>query len=329
MRSQAPGHRSARPPGPCCCPALRRRAERAQHDREALVSASGYRPRNAFRSATARTTVSYNLPTETLTFLFTDIEGSTKLLERLGPEAYTGLLGAHHELVRSALDAHGGNEVGTQGDSFFAAFSSPSAALAAAVDMQGAFAARPWPQGEQLRVRMGVHAGEASETPAGLVGLEVHRAARVAAVAHGGQVVVSEAAAVLVRESLPAGSSLRSLGLHRLKDLGRPEHIFQLESPGLERDFPPLRSLDNPVLKNNLPAELTTFIGRGPEVADLRALVESSRLVTLTGPGALAKHVLPFRWRLSSSTVQETGCGSSTSPRWRTLASSQAPSPPC
>ncbi len=162
------------------------------------------------------------MPTETLTFLFTDIEGSTKLLERLGPEAYTGLLAEHHELVRSALDAHGGNEVGTQGDSFFAAFSSPSAALAAAVDMQGAFAARPWPQGEQLRVRMGVHAGEASETPAGPVGLEVHRAARVAAVAHGGQVVVSEAAAVLVRESLPAGASLRSLGLHRLKDLGRP-----------------------------------------------------------------------------------------------------------
>ena len=157
------------------------------------------------------------MPTETLTFLFTDIEGSTKLLERLGPEAYTGLLAEHHELVRSALDAHGGNEVGTQGDSFFAAFSSPSAALAAAVDMQGAFAARPWPQGEQLRVRMGVHAGEASETPAGPVGLEVHRAARVAAVAHGGQVVVSEAAAVLVRESLPAGASLRSLGLHRLE----------------------------------------------------------------------------------------------------------------
>ena len=229
------------------------------------------------------------MPTETLTFLFTDIEGSTKLLERLGPEAYTRLLAEHHQLVRSALDAHGGNEVGTQGDSFFAAFSSPSAALAAAIDMQGAFAARPWAQGEQLRVRMGVHAGEASETSAGPVGLEVHRAARVAAVAHGGQVVVSEAAAVLVRESLPAGASLRSLGLHRLKDLGRPEHIFQLESPGLERDFPPLRSLDNPVLKNNLPAQLTSFIGRGPEVSDLEALVGSSRLVTLTGPGGSGK----------------------------------------
>jgi len=250
---------------------------------------SEYRPRNTFGGGTARTTAPYNLPTETLTLLFTDIEGSTRLLERLGPEAYTGLLAEHHALVRSALATHGGNEVSTQGDSFFATFTSPSAALAAVVDMQRALLAHAWPNAEQLRVRMGVHAGEAAETPAGLVGLDIHRAARLAAVAHGGQVVLSEAAAVLARQSLLTGASLRSLGLHRLKDLGRPEHIFQLEAPGLEPDFPPLRSLDNPMLKNNLPAQLTSFIGRGPEVADLRALVESSRLVTLTGLGGSGK----------------------------------------
>jgi len=136
---------------------------------------------------------------------------------------------------------------------------------------------------------MGIHCGEAARTATGLVGLEVHRAARVAAVAHGGQVLVSEAAAVLVRDWLPPGVSLADLGVHRLKDLGRPERIFQLHAPGLQAGFPPLRSLGNPALPNNLPAQLSAFVGRGREVAEVRALVESSRLVTLTGAGGCGK----------------------------------------
>jgi predicted ATPase len=161
--------------------------------------------------------------------------------------------------------------------------------VAAVLEVQQALAAHTWPGAEQVRVRMGVHTGEASRTATGLVGLDVHRAARVAAVGYGGQVLVSETAAALVRDSLPPGGSLADLGVHRLKDLGRPERIFQLQGPGLAAGFPPLRSLGNPALQNNLPARLASFIGRDRELADVRALVESSRLVTLTGAGGSGK----------------------------------------
>jgi class 3 adenylate cyclase len=163
---------------------------------------------------------------ETFTFLFTDIEGSTRLLRRLGEGAYTQVLASHHALIRSALAAHGGQEVDTQGDAFFAVFSSPTACVAAVILMQQAIGGQAWPAGERVRVRMGVHTGEASKTATGVVGLDVHRAARVAAVAYGGQVLLSETAAALVRGSLPPGAALRDLGVHRLKDLGRPEQVF-------------------------------------------------------------------------------------------------------
>ncbi len=231
----------------------------------------------------------YSLPVETLTFLFTDIEGSTALLRRLGEGAYTQVLASHHALIRSALAAHGGREVDTQGDAFFAVFSSPTACVAAVIQMQRAIAAQAWPAEERVRVRMGVHTGEASKTATGVVGLDVHRAARVAAVAYGGQVLLSETVAALVRDSLPAGAALRDLGVYRLKDLGRPERVFQLETVGLAAEFPPLRSLDNPALPNNLPAQLATFIGRDRELPQLRALVGSSRLVTVTGAGGAGK----------------------------------------
>ena len=226
---------------------------------------------------------------ETLTFLFTDIEGSTALLGRLGEDLYARVLAGHHALIRSALAAHGGREVDTQGDAFFAVFASPRACVAAVLAMQQAIAAHAWPGAEQVRARMGIHCGEASRTATGLVGLEVHRAARVAAVAHGGQVLVSEAAAVLVRDGLPPGAALADLGMHRLKDLGRPERIFQLHGPGLPAEFPPLRSLGNPALPNNLPAQLSAFVGRDRELAEVRALVESARLVTLAGAGGCGK----------------------------------------
>ena len=226
---------------------------------------------------------------ETLTFLFTDIEGSTALLRRLGDDGYAQVLAGHHALIRSALAAHDGREVNTQGDAFFAVFSSPPGCVAAVLQMQQTLAAHAWPGGVRVRVRMGIHCGEAAKTATGLVGLEVHRAARVAAVGYGGQVLVSEAAAVLVRDGLPPGAALADLGSHRLKDLGRPERIFQLQAAGLPAGFPPLRSLGNSALPNNLPAQLSAFIVRGREICEVRALVESCRLVTLTGAGGCGK----------------------------------------
>jgi predicted ATPase/class 3 adenylate cyclase/Tfp pilus assembly protein PilF len=223
------------------------------------------------------------------TFLFTDIEGSTALLQRVGGDVYARVLADHHELIRAALAAHGGTEVGTAGDGFFAVFSSARGCVAAALEMQRALGSHRWPGGEQVRVRMGMHAGEAEQTAVGLVGLDVHRAARVAAVAHGGQVLVSQTAAALADGALPPGAGLRDLGWHRLKDLGRPEQIFQLCAADLSAQFAPLRSLGNPELPNNLPAELTAFIGRDRELSEIRALVESARLVTLTGAGGAGK----------------------------------------
>jgi predicted ATPase/class 3 adenylate cyclase len=229
------------------------------------------------------------LPTATLTFLFTDIEGSTALLRRVGEESYEAALADQFRIIKASLVSYGGEEVATHGDGFFAVFSSPRACIAAVLEMQRSLGENRWPAGQTVRVRMGVHAGEATDTPSGLVGYDVHRAARVAAVAHGGQVVLSSTAAELVRDSLPPGASLLDLGLHRLKDLSRPEHLYQLEGEGLATDFPPLRSLDNPALANNLPFHTAAFIGRERELSELRPLVESSRLVTLTGAGGCGK----------------------------------------
>ena len=228
------------------------------------------------------------MATQTLTFLFTDIERSTALLQRLG-ETYADVLTTHHRLIRAGLAAHGGSEVDTQGDAFFAVFGSARACVDAAIEMQRAIASRQWPADEAVRVRMGIHSGEASRTASGLVGLDVHRAARIAAVAHGGQIVVSATTAALLRDRMPASASLRDLGLHRLKDLGRPEQIFQVDAAGLPTDFPPLRSLDNPKLLNNLPAQVSSFIGRDAELAEVGHLVATARLVTLTGTGGAGK----------------------------------------
>ena len=228
-------------------------------------------------------------PSGTVTFLFSDIEGSTVLLRRLGEESYAHVLADHHRLIRSALAAHEGTEVDTQGDGFFAVFSSSRACVASVIEMQRSLASHEWPSGEQIRVRMGIHAGEAAERTTGLVGFDVHKAARVAAAAHGGQVLLSETASALVRDFLPEDALLRDLGLHRLKDLGRPEQIFQLDIEGLGIEFPPIRSLDNPELENNLPAQLSSFVGREAELSEISVLVETSRLVTLTGAGGSGK----------------------------------------
>ncbi|MGH3422654.1 MAG: ATP-binding protein, partial [Streptosporangiaceae bacterium] len=168
-------------------------------------------------------------------------------------------------------------------------FASATACAAAAVEIQQALAAHRWPSGERVEVRMGMHSGEVSETASGLVGLDVHRAARVAAVGSGGQILVSETTATLVRDRLPEGASLRDLGMHRLKDLARPQQMFQLDASGLQANFGPLRSLDHPLLANNLPAQSAAFIGREHELQEVRELAASSRLVTLTGAGGCGK----------------------------------------
>jgi predicted ATPase len=195
----------------------------------------------------------------------------------------------HHRIIRTSLNAHGGDERGTEGDAFFATFTSPSACVAAAAQMQRSLAGHRWPDDEQMRVRMGIHTGEALTASTGLVGFQVHRAARIAAASHGGQVVLSASTVELLRDSIPEGAAVRALGSHRLKDLGRPEELYQLVVEGLPSDFPPLRSLSNPKLPHNLPVQLSSFVGREDELQEIRALLDISRLVTLTGPGGCGK----------------------------------------
>jgi class 3 adenylate cyclase len=180
------------------------------------------------------------LPTGTVTFLFTDIEGSTRLLQRLGESSVT-VLAEHHRILRKAVQEQGGCEIDNQGDSFFFAFERANAALGAAVLAQRALSEHPWPEGGQVRVRMGLHTGEPIIGEERYVGLGVHRAARIGAVAHGGQVLLSNATRELLEDGL-AGVSIRDLGLYRLKDLDRDERLYQLDVAGLRSDFPPLKA---------------------------------------------------------------------------------------
>jgi predicted ATPase/class 3 adenylate cyclase len=226
-------------------------------------------------------------PAATLTFLFSDIEGSTRLLDALGSTAYTQVLERQAAIMRAAIARHGGREEGTEGDSFFVVFDSALAAVEAAVDAQRALGEEPWPPGGEVAVRMGLHAGEATTSAAGLVGLDVNRAARIAAAAHGGQVVVSDAVSTLVAADLGGEISLHGLGRHRLKDLGEPSPLSQVVAHGLRMEFPPLRSLD--ARPNNLPTQLTSFVGRERELQEAGDLLEHNRLVTLTGPGGTGK----------------------------------------
>jgi predicted ATPase/class 3 adenylate cyclase len=226
------------------------------------------------------------LPTGTVTFLFTDIEGSTLLLRELG-DRYADVLKDHGRIVRRALEREGGAEIGTEGDSFFAVFASPAAAVRAVVETQRALAGHAWPGGAEVRVRMGLHTGEGTRVGSGYVGLDVHRAARIGDAGHGGQVLLSEAAATLIQRALPEGVELVDLGEHRLKDLPHPERLFQLSIAGLPAEFPPPRSLD--ARPNNLPAQMSSFIGRDEVIRQVAAALEETRLLTLTGPGGTGK----------------------------------------
>jgi predicted ATPase/class 3 adenylate cyclase len=228
------------------------------------------------------------LPSGTVTLLFTDIEGSTRLLERLG-DGYLEVLGEHRRLLRAAFARFDGREVATEGDSFFVVFARASDAVAAAAQGQRALDAHRWPDGVVLRVRMGIHTGEPIADRGSYAGLVVHRAARICAAGHGGQVLCSQATRELLGAELPAGVGLRELGEHRLKDLTHPQRLSQLVIDGLPDAFPTLRTLGpRPA---NLPVPLTRFVGRERELVRLHALLDDPdrRLVTLVGPGGIGK----------------------------------------
>jgi predicted ATPase/class 3 adenylate cyclase len=265
------------------------------------------------------------LPEGTVTMLFSDIEGSTALLSRLG-DSYAEVLSAQRALLRDAFGAAGGREMGTEGDSFFVVFRSAVDAVCCCIAAQRALAGYSWPGGVTVRVRMGMHSGEPVRHEDGYVGMDVHRAARIAATAHGGQVVVSDATRHLAESRLPADVSVLDLGWHRLKDIEAPEHIYQLIAAGLEERFPPLRSLG---AKTSLPLPMTTLVGRDGELAQLRAAVlqPGVRLVTLTGAGGVGKTRLALAAASSLAEAFQHGAffvalapAEDTSVMWRAIA---------
>lgn len=226
------------------------------------------------------------LKVRTLTFIFTDIEGSTRLQERLKDD-YRPVLADHNRLLREAFTQYEAEFLTTEGDSVIVAFERPKYALAAALDSQLALLKHGWPGGAGLKVRMGIHTGEVVTTPDGYVGLALNQAARIRAAAHGGQVLISAATRTLLQEELPAGASLQDLGEHRLKDLSLPQRLFQFCHPDLPAEFPPLHSLS--IQPNNLPIQLTAFVGREPQIKEVIGLFSRARLITLVGSGGSGK----------------------------------------
>lgn len=225
-------------------------------------------------------------PSGPVTFLFTDIEGSTERWER-DPAAMAAALARHNELLRDAIETHGGYVFKLVGDAFCAAFGAAPDAVTAALLAQRALAAEDFSAVGGLRVRIALHTGHAHERDGDYLGPTLNRIARLVAIGHGGQILISGVTAKMLQDAVPAGIVLRDLGAHRLKDLARPEHVFQLAAPDLLDKFPPLRSLD--YFPNNLPQQLTSFVGRTGAVAEIKALLDDHRLVTLAGTGGAGK----------------------------------------
>ena len=241
-------------------------------------------------------------PTGTVTFLFTDIEGSTRLLQQLG-DRYRELIDHHNRLLREAF--RDGYVSGIEGDAFFVVFGSALAAVDAAVDAQRSLGARTWPGGVTVKVRMGLHSGEGVLAGGEYAGIDVNRAARIAGAGHGGEILVSDSTRVLVESELAEGLRLRDLGEHRLKDLDRPERLHRLLVDGLPHDFPPPRTLD--FRAGNLPSDLSPFIGRQEVLHEVRALCRDHRLVTLTGPGGSGKTRLSLQLAHEASATSPDG----------------------
>ncbi len=225
-------------------------------------------------------------PTGTVTFLFTDVEGSTRLLHELG-ERYSAALDAHSKIIASRVSAADGLVVNTEGDAFFCVFSNAVDAVTAAVGIQRDLFDYVWPTSGVFRVRMGIHTGEGTLGARDYVGVDVHRAARISGAGHGGQILVSAETYALVGRKLSRSVSMRDLGEHRLKDLPQAEHLFQIMISGLENDFPALKSESG--RQHNLPATLNTFVGRSQELLTISERLSDSRLITLVGPGGTGK----------------------------------------
>ncbi len=245
-------------------------------------------------------------PTGTVTFLFTDIEGSTRLWEQ-HPDAMRAALARHDALLCQSIEGRGGYVFKTIGDAFCAAFPAAHQALEAALAAQIALAAEPWDLPAPVKVRMALHTGAAEERGGDYFGPPLNRVARLMATGHGGQTLLSGAAQASVQDALPAAVTLLDLGSHRLKDLGRPEQVFQLCHPALPADFPPIRSLDNVRLPNNLPQQATSFIGRGKQVAEIKDALGKTRLLTLTGAGGNGKTRLALQ--VAADLLDGTGDG--------------------
>ncbi len=231
----------------------------------------------------------FALPTGTVTFLLTDVEGSSRRWDSAA-EAMAAAIARHYDLLGEAIAAHGGVRPVEQGegDSVVGAFPRATDAVRAAIDAQRALQAESWPEGAELRVRMAIHTGEAQMRDSGnYFGQAIMRCARLRAIAHGGQVLVSEPTAALVAGQLAGEAVLTDLGVHRLKDLSRPERVWQLSAPGLAEDFPPLRSLD--AFAHNLPVQLTPLFGREQLIGEVAQRLAEDRLVTLTGAGGVGK----------------------------------------
>ncbi len=227
-------------------------------------------------------------PTGTVTFLFTDIEGSTKLWDQ-HPEAMREALERHDRLMHQSITANDGVVFKTMGDAFCVAFHTAPQALRAALTAQQRLQSETWPQDAYLGVRMALHTGTADERDGDYYGPPLNRIARLLSTGYGGQVLLSLPTYELIRDALPAQCTLQDLGAHSLRDLARPEQVYQLCHPDLLSDFSPLKSLDNPALPNNLPLQLTSFIGRERELEKIKELLDKTRLLTLTGSGGCGK----------------------------------------
>ncbi len=233
-----------------------------------------------------------SLPTGTVTFLFTDIEGSTKLWEA-HPDAMKVALARHDVLMRDVIESKSGYVFKTVGDAFCAAFHTAPEAISATLEAQLAIATESWPEGVVIKVRMALHTGAVESRDGDYFGQPLNRVARLLSTGHGGQTLLTQATQELVRDSLPVSATLRDLGTHQLKDLARPEQVYQLQHPRLPESFPALKSLSTH--PNNLPQQVTSFIGREKELAEVQERLAQTHLLTLTGAGGSGKSRLSLQ----------------------------------